>query len=154
MNQALPDEVSAGASAPSADGLGATFKALREARRVSLSEVSSRLKFSVKQIEALENEQWEKLPSGLPLRGLVKNYGRYLEADTDALMSMLEIHTQSAGNQPLLKDTTGLGAADITPPASEGRSWGWLLVVLILLFVAGFYAVDSGWIPESWLIFR
>ena len=48
MNSVLPDEASAAPSEPRVDGLGATLRALREARRVSLSEVSSRLKFSVK----------------------------------------------------------------------------------------------------------
>ena len=35
--------------------LGSTLRSLREARRLRLSEVSARLKFSVRQLEALEN---------------------------------------------------------------------------------------------------
>src|SRR5690606_5877249 len=71
-------------------GLGNTLKALREAKRLRLQEVSARLKFSVRQLEALEDEDWSRLPAGMPLKGMVRNYGRFLEADSDALLVMLE----------------------------------------------------------------
>ncbi|MEO9122821.1 MAG: helix-turn-helix transcriptional regulator, partial [Burkholderiaceae bacterium] len=60
-------------------GIGPTLKGLREAKQLSLNEVSTRLKFSTRQIEALESEQWDRLPTGVSLRGFVKNYGRYLD---------------------------------------------------------------------------
>jgi hypothetical protein len=49
---------------------------------------------------------------------------------------------------------TSLGPADLPLQAEPvHRPWGWLLIILILLFVAGFYAIERGWVPDSWLVF-
>ena len=58
---------SAAVSETSAAGTGKIGSALRAARIKgwSVDEVSSRIKFSARQIEALENEQWADLPSGV-----------------------------------------------------------------------------------------
>lgn len=136
-------------------GLGHTLKGLREARRLSLNDVSARLKFSTRQLQALENEDWNNLPSGISLRGLVKNYGRLLEADTTALLVMLESQTGSAPPAPVVIQKSGRPAPSDLAIQGEPvhRPWGWFLVILVLLFVAGFYAIERGWIPDSWLIF-
>lgn len=138
------------------DGIGPTLRRLREARRLTPAEVSMRLKFSRRQLDALESEQWHELPQGMPLRGFVKNYARYLDADVDALLTMLDNQVGrpqsafvTAGSSPALAHNGGLETGD------EGvrRPWGWLLIILTFVLVAGFYAINSGWVPDSWLIF-
>src|SRR5690606_6602321 len=69
--------------------VGASLRALREARRWSLADVSARLKFSVKQIDALESDRWNELPQGPSTRGLVRNYARLLDVDPDTLMNAM-----------------------------------------------------------------
>ncbi|MET0185381.1 MAG: helix-turn-helix transcriptional regulator, partial [Achromobacter sp.] len=49
--------------------LGGSLRALRQTRGWSLEEVSSRIKFAPRQIDALENERWDELPTGVSLRG-------------------------------------------------------------------------------------
>jgi len=139
-----------------AKGLGASLRAMRTARGCSLSDVSARLKYSVRQLDALESEQWDKLPSGVLLRGLVKNYGRFLDTDVDALLTMLDtqVDTQRAPSVSVPVQAASLGGADLPLHAEGGsRSWGWLLVIVALLVVAGAYAIDRGWVPDSWLVF-
>jgi cytoskeletal protein RodZ len=155
MNQALLKEESQPSPADVQGGVGVTLKSLREAKRLSLSEVSGRLKFSARQIEMLENEQWDNLPRGVPLRGMVRNYGRFLETDVDSLLVMFD-HQASTGifKPVVLKNSASLGRADLPVQAeATSRPWGWLIVILILLFVAGFYAIDRSWVPDSWLVF-
>jgi cytoskeletal protein RodZ len=137
-------------------GLGPTIRALREAKRISLTEASGRLKFSVRQLEALEAEQWDRLPSGVSLRGFVKNYGRFLGADVEALVTMLENQVGGTRAQPAaVVDAPSLaGGADMPMHAdTASHSWGWLLIIILTLVVAGFYAIERGWIPDSWLVF-
>lgn len=139
-------------------GVGATLRSMREARRISVSEVSQRLKFSVRQIEALESEDWGRLPVGVPLRGFVRNYARYLEADVDSVLVLLDNQIgptappsiMSAANIP-----PAAGADAEMPMAVEPspRPWGWFFIILAILIIAAFYAIDRGWVPESWLIF-
>ncbi len=157
MSQALlkeetrPDTTGAAAL----EGIGPTLRSLREARRLTVADVSTRLKFTNRQVNALESEQWDQLPDGISLRGFVKNYGRYLEADLDALLVMLDNQVGSTSPKPVAITRAGsLGPADLPIQAEPThRPWGWFIVILILLFVAGFYAIERGWIPDSWLVF-
>ncbi|MAK55720.1 MAG: hypothetical protein CML17_07750, partial [Pusillimonas sp.] len=92
----LKEDVESASVIPLREGIGSAFKTLRQSKRITLSEASGRIKFSTRQIQALENEEWEHLPTGVPLRGMVKNYARFLEADVDAMMVMLESQVSSA----------------------------------------------------------
>ncbi len=144
------------ANAPDSQSVGSTLKRLREAKGYTLADASMRLKFSQRQISALENEEWNHLPSGMPLRGFVRNYARYLDADPDAVVTMLDqqIGEVSTALVPSNR-STALVAADLNAPEeSSGWPWGWLLIILVFLLVAIFYALDSGWIPDSWLVFE
>lgn len=141
------------------DGVGATLKSLRLARRVTLSDASTRLKYSSRQLQALENEQWADLPTGLPLRGLVKNYARFLESDVEAILVMLANQTGEAATPKIGIAPVNGGAAftpaDLPVQSEGGRfSWGWFLVILLVVVAAGFYAIDRGWLPESWMVFE
>lgn len=138
-----------------AEGIGPTLRRLREAKRLTPADACMRLKFSQRQLRALENEEWHLLPQGMSLRGFVRNYARYLDADADSLLTMLDNQIgppQSAfvSNQR----TEGLAPADLAVREdAPRRPWGWLLIILVLLLVAAFYAIQRGWIPDSWLIF-
>ncbi len=157
MNQTLLKEarleVVAQPSVPA--GVGPALRSLREAKRLSPGEVSARLKFTSRQLEALETEQWDRLPTGVSLRGFVKNYARYLEADVDALLVMLDNQTSAGAVKPVAISRAGsLGPADqAIHGESVHRPWGWMIIILVLLFVAGFYAIERGWVPDSWLVF-
>lgn len=152
LKEAQP-EVVAPVSEPS--GVGATLRGLREAKRLSPGEVSARLKFTARQLEALETEQWSRLPTGVSLRGFVKNYARFLEADVDALLVMLDTQVGSTAARPVaITRADSLGPAEMNMQGEPvHRPWGWLVIILVLLFVAGFYAIERGWVPDSWLIF-
>jgi cytoskeletal protein RodZ len=155
----LKEDTESASVIPLREGIGSAFKTLRQSKRITLSEASGRIKFSTRQIQALENEEWSMLPTGVPLRGLVKNYARFLEADVDAMMVMLESQVSSAAPpRSAIEPVKGGAAFTPTDLPSQGEEsgfpWGWLLIIVALLVVAGFYAVDQGWIPESWLAFE
>ncbi|MBB5217028.1 helix-turn-helix domain-containing protein [Parapusillimonas granuli] len=142
-------------AATAAMGVGATLRHLRQAKGYTPAEVSARLKFSHRQLEALETEQWDRLPGGMSLRGFVKNYARFLEADVDALLVMLDAQVGSTAPKAVpITSANSLGPTDLSIQGEPAhRPWGWIIVILILLFVAGFYAIERGWVPDSWLIF-
>ena len=139
-------------------GVGPSLRELRLARACTLNEVSTRLKFSVRQLESLEAEEWDQLPGGQSLRGMVRNYARFLDADISAVLVMLEAQvSDAAALKPVPRSTSGssLSSADLSLYADSrsGFSWLWILIIIVLLVVAGFYAIDRGWIPEEWLVF-
>jgi len=135
-------------------GLGETLRALRCARKVELPEVSVHLKFSVRQLQALEDEDWAHLPSGLPLRGMVKNYGRFLETDTVALLAMLDAQTgASSARTAHVATPASLADIDLSAHGISGRPWIWMLLILVVLLWFAAYALERGWIAQSWLLF-
>lgn len=150
-----PAEGTASDSLFGQQGVGPTLRTLREARQLTPAEVCMRLKFSQRQLNALESEQWDRLPQGTPLRGFVKNYARYLDADVEAMLSMLDAQVGPPKSAFVSSDGgSQLGASDL--PVSDDmprRPWGWLLVILVLVFVALVYAARQGLIPDSWLVF-
>lgn len=139
----------------SAQTLGATLLQLRQAQGLSLNEVSIRTKYSTSQLEALEQDNWDVLPTGVPLRWMVKNYARALNTDEEALLALLGPQQGQAPQQSLRSDMRqGANWSDSSLHTdSAPRSWGWWIVILVLVGVALGYALNQGWIPEEWLIF-
>src|SRR5690625_7803743 len=54
--------------------LGPYLQQLRETQGFTLEQVSARIKYSRQQIAALEQENWAELPSGAPVRWLLRSY--------------------------------------------------------------------------------
>ena len=73
---------------------GAILAAERQRQGLSIEDVSNRLRFRPYQIEAIEREDYSKLPQGAFLRGFVKNYARLLALNPDRLLAALEEHLQ------------------------------------------------------------
>lgn len=66
---------------------GQSFATLRESQGLSLAAISERLKFNVRQLQALEDQRWKDLPRGAALRGLIRSYARLLNTDPQPLLN-------------------------------------------------------------------
>ncbi|MFF7057386.1 helix-turn-helix domain-containing protein [Achromobacter spanius] len=143
--------------ASEAGNIGSALRALRQSKGWSLDEVSSRIKFSTKQIEALENEAWADLPTGVSLRGLVRNYARLLGADSQAIVDSLDPKARVTG--PVKLSPGALHSAHSIPQSSadddrsSSTSWGWLIAIVLVLAAGVAYAFWQGWLPQQWLPF-
>jgi cytoskeletal protein RodZ len=70
---------------------GERLKRERELREVKLEEVASATRIAPRFLEALENEQWEKLPGGVFGRGFVRSIARYLGLSEENLLSEYDL---------------------------------------------------------------
>jgi len=70
---------------------GERLKRERELREVKLEEVASATRIAPRFLEALENEQWEKLPGGVFGRGFVRSIARYLGLSEEDLLSEYDL---------------------------------------------------------------
>lgn len=70
-------------------GVGRELAAAREARGLALADVAQQLKFSPRQLEALEQENIEALPGHTITRGMVRNYARLLKLDAEPLVQRI-----------------------------------------------------------------
>ncbi|MGH9675494.1 MAG: helix-turn-helix domain-containing protein [Candidatus Acidiferrum sp.] len=66
---------------------GERLKREREMREVSLQEVTASTRIGPRFLEALENEQWDRLPGGVFNRGFVRAIARYLGLDEEGLLA-------------------------------------------------------------------
>jgi transcriptional regulator with XRE-family HTH domain len=70
---------------------GERLKRERELREVTVQEIASATRIAAKFLEALENEQWEKLPGGVFGRGFVRSIARYLGLSEENLLSEYDL---------------------------------------------------------------
>lgn len=115
---------------------GGVLKAAREAMGLSIHEVSGQLRLGVKQIQAIEQDDFAQLPQASIVRGFIRNYARLLNIDpqpvllayqqlvpqpvptslsvrSNARHSVIEGHTQRVKPQGLLTLLLLLGALAI-----------------------------------------
>lgn len=71
---------------PPLSGCGGQLKAAREAQGLSIHEVCSQLRLGVHQIQAIENDDFAKLPQKSIVRGFIRNYARLLKVDAQPIL--------------------------------------------------------------------
>lgn len=67
--------------------IGDVLRKAREAQKLSVEDAASRLHLSIKQINALEQDDFAVFGSAMLVRGFIKNYARLLSLDPDPLLA-------------------------------------------------------------------
>lgn len=117
---------------------GERLKRERELREVSMEELTKATRISARFVEALENEDWAKLPGGVFGHGFVRTIARYLGLNEEALLG--EYDSARAEHSPA------------PPPKPEERIPSppkWLpaaaVFVLLLLLAGLFFTARYAW---------
>ncbi len=63
--------------------LGERFRAAREARGVSLSDVADQIRIRSVYLSAIEDENWNAIGAPVYIRGFLRTYARYLGLDPE-----------------------------------------------------------------------
>ena len=117
---------------------GERLKRERELREVSMDELTKATRISTRFVQALENEDWAKLPGGIFGHGFVRTIARYLGLNEEALLGEYDsARAEHLAAAPAKREER------IPPPPK------WLpvaAVVIVLLLVTGvFYAGRYAW---------
>jgi cytoskeletal protein RodZ len=70
---------------------GERLKRERELREVTMEEITSATRIGPRFLDALENEDWQKLPGGVFNRGFVRAIARYLGLNEEALLGEYDV---------------------------------------------------------------
>jgi cytoskeleton protein RodZ len=116
---------------------GERLKRERELREVSFDEVSKATRIAPRFLEALENEQWEKLPGGVFGRGFVRSIARYLGLSEENLLSEYDLARGESASPALQKAEERIPSPPKWIPAVAVLA---LLAVLAGLIAGGRYA--------------
>jgi len=127
-------------SAPTAEvgsgpvpGVGARLRLAREMRSLSVSDVAQTLKLGPRQVEALENGDWQALPGQTFIRGFVRNYARMLQIDPAALMEQLDAQLDKPADSLNVSETRRTAM----PSSQPRRDRTVVFAGLVLLVLAG-----------------
>ena len=85
--------------------VGAELASARAALGLSIAEVAQQLKFAARQIEAMEQDRFEALPSGTFARGMVRSYARLLKLDAEMLVGRMAARVAVPDNAEAVAST-------------------------------------------------
>jgi cytoskeleton protein RodZ len=117
------------------DALGERFRAAREARGLSLSDVAEQIRIRSVYLAAIEEENWNAIGAPVYIRGFLRTYARFLGIDPEEAVAAFN------RTQPATPAAPGLPVMEPPAPAT-GAGRGSLLVgiaavvaVLLIAFV-------------------
>jgi len=117
---------------------GERLKRERELREVSLEEITTATRIGPHFLEALENEEWSKLPGGVFNRGFVRSIARYLGLDEEALLAEYDVaYNEQVPPRPE-PPGEGIPSPQRWVPVALGVA---LLVLLAALVIGGIYGL-------------
>jgi cytoskeleton protein RodZ len=118
---------------------GERLKRERELREVSIEELTKATRISQRFVEALENEDWGKLPGGVFGRAFVRTIVRYLGLDEEALLAEYDV----------ARGDTARTARPLTPEERIPSPPAWVPIAAVLALLAAiaglFYVGRYAW---------
>lgn len=112
--------------------VGQILQEARESKLYSLEDVEKHIKIRKEMLEALEKNDFDKLPPLTFIQGFIKNYGTFLGLDASKLLAIFRRDFESKKHPPLvmesLKRPVGKSRISLQPSHLIG-----LAVVLIIL---------------------
>ncbi len=108
--------------------LGGRFRAAREARGLSLSEVADQIRIRSVYLAAIEDESWAAIGAPVYIRGFIRTYARFLKLDPEEAVASFNRTQPQAPGPAAAGEPAGRTPA---PPRRTG----------LLLWIAGAVAV-------------
>jgi transcriptional regulator with XRE-family HTH domain len=122
--------------------LGRYLQDARNERGIDLREAAQQTRISIQYLQALESEDFSKLPGEVFVRGFLKNYGKFLSLDESEVMKRYgELRQKPAASSSVVQPEPSV------PAAEKSRSWkvsvepfiwaaGIIIVLVVFLFTA------------------
>jgi cytoskeleton protein RodZ len=117
---------------------GELLRRARESHGLEVADVVQAIKFSHRQIEALEADDLAALPGMVFVRGIVRSYARFLKMAPEPLLAMLE--TEAPVEPPDVRPPDNMGTA---MPRTGVRQIPLLVALSVLLLIGA--ATMAAW---------
>jgi cytoskeletal protein RodZ len=119
--------------------VGERLREARERQKVSLHAIAEKTNISVRFLDAIEKNQFEKLPGGIFLRGFIRSYAIQVGLDPDATVA------QFLADEPAFREETEDGPVR----SGDGPGMGVLVVAglaLVALTLGLIYVFAPDWL--------
>ncbi len=114
---------------------GTMLREAREAANLTHAAVGEALHLTAHYIRSLENDDYNKLPGLIFVKGYLKSYGRFLKLDVDALLALYEQRVQE---MPAVKNQTLAG--NYTRKRND-QAIGWAIAATLVILLG----LGAGW---------
>jgi cytoskeleton protein RodZ len=129
------------------EGMGSVGETLRQQRvrkHLTLEQVSRETKISGRMLEAIENEQFERLPGGVFAKSFVRQYARMLGLDEDEMAAEVDRVMQSDSGTPAFAHIPASHTIKVPKMPRQSRPgsspWASLaMTVAVILLCSGIY---------------
>ncbi len=115
--------------------VGQILRETREAKFYTLEDVAKATKIRYELLEALENDNYNKLPPQTFVQGFIKNYAKFLRLDPEKLLAVFRREFSEKKHKPYIMDAF----AKPTPNPGFRITPGKVLWVVIFLIVMIFF---------------
>lgn len=130
--------------APVAERAGQTLARAREKQDMSVADVARALRLGVKQIEALEADDYASLPGRTFVRGFIRNYARLVQLDPDQLAASAFGSEPEATSRHIQAPSQQISFSE-----HHARPWiKWLAVIFVVVALVSWSVLE--WLgPEQ-----
>ncbi len=121
--------------------LGEEFRAAREARKLSLSDVSEQIHIRAVYLQGIEDENWSAIAAPVYVRGFLRTYARFLGVDPERAID--RYNETLAGAEPVQTAVGAYRSVDFDEPRPTSPLV-WILggVAVLLVLLVGFTYVQ------------
>lgn len=116
--------------------IGEILKAAREDKMVSLERLSALTKIDQKYLEAIESDQYTKLPSATVAKGFIRNIAKILDKNPDDMVAVFrrDYNEKPLGQAPVLIKKSNLNLTDLFHYQATYLVFGFLIFIFYLIF--------------------
>jgi cytoskeleton protein RodZ len=111
---------------------GAVLMAERRSQGLSLGDIARQLKLSVRQVEALEQDDYSAFPGPVFVRGFLRNYAKFLRLDPEAVAAMAQLPSSMA--IPSLAEPAG-SPQEVRRSGRSGMAIGAVVLIVLIALV-------------------
>ncbi|HSS46027.1 MAG TPA: RodZ domain-containing protein [Burkholderiales bacterium] len=118
--------------------IGRVLSAARERQGLSVSDVARQLKLAVRQVEALEADDFKSLPRITFVRGFIRNYAKLVQVDVEPLLKAAKLMPP-----PPQVPEAERGVAEIPTASDKKYDWrSYAISGVLATLLAGFFAYE------------
>ncbi|AQV94622.1 helix-turn-helix domain-containing protein [Cupriavidus necator] len=126
--------------------IGAALAREREAQRMTVEDVSARLKVAAGKLRAIEAGDLQALPDVTFAKGVMRAYARMLHVDIDPLLARFQPRAVAQVAEIARQREGGINAAfddrNRFRSGGNGGRWVWLALVAVVVAAGGWFGLD------------
>lgn len=114
--------------------VGEILKQTRQAKFYSLEEIEKHTKIRIELLQALEENDWSRLPPATFIQGFIKIYSKFLNLDSNKMLAIFRRDYEASKHPPVILDSLKRPLSNKKLSLTPTRVLGLTIILIILGF--------------------